>query len=997
MNALQFLKLLWPAQGLYCLATPFVPPGATKAVFAHKVFQTIELAAAFAERKKSTDNMFFCVHTLKQDRVWNPKKTDARTGQLGAFEVRTQTNTLAARAFFFDLDVGRSEQGKPPKFESREEALVALKEFCAETLLPKPLIVSSGGGLHVYWVMDCDILTEDWKPIANKLKRLAQHHGLKLDPSRTTDNASVLRVAGSFNLKKSGEPRRVKTLTPATVMSVVTFEKKVDAALARGGVSVQALSTMPTTTSDDFSNIGAKTFDGPPISIKSLLSACPQILRVAKLGGNVSEPEWYAALSSVRLVEDGQKYIHKISDKHPNYSAAATTAKAQQLEDKGVGPISCSRWHDMHPATCEKCPLWGSVKSPMAAARKKPAQLPAPLVSAYSASGQPLHVEMIPPEPFGFERTEGGIKMATTNAKGDPITKIIYEHDFYPVRRVVNKIMGSEDQLWRVHLPRVQSHEFLIPADALYDRRKLVTVLANNGIYPKVDNLNDLVDYMVAYISKLQALVDAESQHNHLGWTDDQTQFILPDKILMPDGSSRIVSLSKGAQVSTKFVKKKGKIEDQIGLMDFYNHPNYIPHQFFILCGLAAPIFYMTGHHGVIVNAMGDPGASKSSALYTAASFWGQTELYAINGTNNGATMRGRNERISTLANLPICVDEITNMRNEDAVDMAMSVTQPGHRIRLKQDGTEQSGSDGYKATIMLTTANASLHTVLSTKNTQGTAGSMRVFEIVFKKMMVHTKPEADEYMHELRQHYGHIAEVFMEFVVVNRDAVHREVRKVMKAVDIAANVASSERFWSATIASALVAGRIASKLRLLPFNVKAIEQWALTRQIPFMRGVVQDEYSSPISVLADYLERVNGNTLVIQSTQQRGSNNISLAAQMPHGALLVRRDQEEGITYVSRADFKRHCSIIGANDRQILEELHQPKMDASGKLRRIVLNKNARKVLGAGTDLEKMQSHVFTVDDTHPELKGRTPLGQTAKSTAPKDVLSSPPPKENL
>lgn len=996
MNALQFLKLIWPAQGLYCLATPFVPPGQTKAIFAHKVFTTIEAAAAAAERRKTTDNIFFCVHTLKKDRVWNVKKKDFRTGELGAFEVRTQSNTLAAKAFFFDLDVGPSEPDKPQKFETREEALTALKDFCSTTLLPKPFIISSGGGFHVYWIMDTDLLTEDWKPIAHKLKRLAQTHGLKLDPSRTTDNASVLRVAGTFNLKKSGEPRPVKALTPPATMSPAAFEKLVDSALIRANQPLTTPTTVTPPVTGDFSNIGAKTFDGPPVSIKSLLGACGQILRVAKLGGRVSEPEWYAALSSVRLVENGQKYVHKISEKHPDYDPAATDTKVQQLEDKGLGPTGCDKWHDLHPSVCEKCPLWSHVKSPLAAARKRPASLPAPLVEAYSASGVSVQVEMIPAQPAGYQRSTEGIMIHTTNKKGDPIDVCIYPYDFYPVRRVVNSQMETEDQVWRVHLPRVQPHEFIVPASALYDHRKLALVLSNNGIYPKVENFPHMQEYMVAYISKLQALVDAESQHNHLGWTDDHSKFIMPDRVMLEDGTSKQVSLSRGAQVSTKFVKKRGTIEDHVALLNFYSHKNYTPHQFFILCGLAAPLFYMTGHHGVIVNATGDPGASKSSALYTAASFWGQTELYAINGTNNGATMKGRNERISTLANLPICVDEITNMKSEDAIDMAMSVTQPGHRIRLKQDGTEQQGSEGYKATIMLTTANSSLHTVLSTKNAGGTAGSMRVFEIVFKKTSIHKKHEADEYLHELRLNYGYIGEKFMEAVVQNRRAIERRVRAVMKRIDLAANITSGERFWGAVIAVAIVAGEIAARLKLLPFDVAEIEQWVLQTQIPHMRGVVKDEYSSPVAILADFLEKYSGNLIVIQSTQVRNGQTISLAAQMPHGSVVGRHEQDTKTLFVSKTEFKKHCTSIGANDRAVLEDLYAPRLDANGNSRRIVTNRHTRKVLGAGTDAEKMQTYVFTVDMSHPEVASRKPLGQPTKPSA-KDVLMTPPPGGTL
>lgn len=987
MNALQFLKMLWPSQGYYCLATPFTPTGSPKPVYQHKICETIEDAAAFAEKHKSRDNIFFCVHTLKKPKVWNASKVNKKTGEVGAWEYRTQTNTLAAKAFFFDLDVGETEEGKAQKYTSQREALQGLQSFCKAVQFPRPMVVSSGGGLHVYWVMIEEMESADWKAVAHKLKKLAQHHGLLLDPMRTTDNSSVLRVAGTFNLKNKSNPRPVEVLTETKPISVEAWEKLIDDALIRANVQVTPINatvaaSMP--IDDDFSNT-AKVFD--PVSMKSLLGACPQIRRVAKLKGNVPEPEWYAMLSSVRLVENGTFYAHEMSKGHPNYSAGETDTKLQQLVDKDIGPTTCQRWHDLQPAVCEACPFWEKVKAPLAAARRKPADKAiAPLqrqpLSLVSPQAQAQ--EMIPPPPTDYRITEKGLTVNVLMKNGDEMEVVFYEHPLYPVRRVVNKGMEVEEQVWRVELPRVDPHEFIVMADALYDRKKLAVVLSNNGVYPSPDNMEHLQRYMVAYIAKLQKAVDAESQHNHLGWINDHQDFILPDKILMADGTVKPVSLSKGATRSSQAVKRKGSLERQVELMDFYNHAAYIPQQFYILCGLAAPLFYMTGHHGVVVNASGDPGASKSTSLYTAASFWGQTEMYAINGTNNGATMKGRNERVSTLANLPVCVDEITHMEQKDAVDLAMSITQPGHRIRLGQDGVERAALDSYKATMMLTTANTSLHNILSQRNAGGTAGSMRVFEIVFKPGAVHKKSDADEYLHDLRENYGWIGEVFMAAVVKNREAIHARVRKVMKHIDNVCNITSGERFWSATIAVALVTGQIAKRLGLLPFDVEPIERWLIKRQVPYMRGVVRDEYVSPLAVLADYLEHINSNILIVHSTQQRAGSNISLHTQLPKGALLARLDLEQKLMFVSKADFKNYCSRIGANDRLVLENLHQAKMDASGQMRRIVTDVHTRKVLGSGTDLSKAQSYVFVVDMTHPEIVGHSTLSNMTKEEKP-------------
>jgi hypothetical protein len=42
----------------------------------------------------------------------------------------------------------------------------------------------------------------------------------------------------------------------------------------------------------------------------------------------------------------------------------------------------------------------------------------------------------------------------------------------------------------------------------------------------------------------------------------------------------------------------------------------------------------------------------------------------------------------------------------------------------------------------------------------------MRVFEIVFKANAVHTKPEADDFLLQLRENFGHIGELFIAHVI---------------------------------------------------------------------------------------------------------------------------------------------------------------------------------------------------------------------------------------
>ena len=501
MTPLDFLEMVWPDAGHYALATPFTPKGSTTSVYAHKVFSSFTDAAAYVERNKTKLDLFFCVHSLKSPKLWNPNKLDLRTGEKGAFEVRTQRNTLQAKAFFFDLDVGEGLK----KYATRKEALEGLIRFCKDTQLPKPLITSSGRGMHVYWILDEALDSDTWRTHASKLRQLAQYHSLKVDPARTTDTASVLRVAGTFNFKNREAPKPVEVVSIGAPNPTVAFVKLLDSAIIRAGVTAKPTATTQPALNSPFGTNLTIEFDGPPVAFKSLVAACAQMPAIVRSRGKVSEPQWYHSINLVRFVENGRKFAHRLSDQHPDYSVEATDAKLDQLEAKAIKPTSCARMAtEFGDAICEGCPFFGKVKSPIVAARYHDTA-PEPVVVSKVDTINLTTTIPDPPKPYK-RLSNGHIALTTKNKDGDEMTVIIYKNDLYPIRRLSNEHAKLEQQTWRVTLPFRGTKDFMLDADALYDRRKFVTTVSNQGIYPESGNIQNLQDYMIAYISELQQI-----------------------------------------------------------------------------------------------------------------------------------------------------------------------------------------------------------------------------------------------------------------------------------------------------------------------------------------------------------------------------------------------------------------------------------------------------------------------------------------------------------
>lgn len=157
---------------------------------------------------------------------------------------RKASNATAMKSFWADLDCGAEKAKTGDGYETKEDAVLALRVFCRAVGLPRPMIVDSGGGLHIYWPLKKTISAERWKPIADKLKRATKAFGLLADQSRTADAASVLRPVGTYN-RKYDPPRRVTLLCDASDVDPNVFEATLDSFIGKSKRTKQSHQSDP--------------------------------------------------------------------------------------------------------------------------------------------------------------------------------------------------------------------------------------------------------------------------------------------------------------------------------------------------------------------------------------------------------------------------------------------------------------------------------------------------------------------------------------------------------------------------------------------------------------------------------------------------------------------------------------------------------------------------------------------------------------------------------
>ena len=174
MDVKKFLSAVLSDKGFYCAVG--IKNGKTIQRFYQTVDNLVEAAGNFDH---DGYDAYFALATFGDN---NSRKAD---------------NVSHLKSLFLDLDCG---EGKP--YATQHEAIKALQEFCRALRIPKPsVIVNSGRGVHVYWVLDRGYARDEWVPAAERLKAACSQSGLHADPAVTLDAARILRIPGTHNYK----------------------------------------------------------------------------------------------------------------------------------------------------------------------------------------------------------------------------------------------------------------------------------------------------------------------------------------------------------------------------------------------------------------------------------------------------------------------------------------------------------------------------------------------------------------------------------------------------------------------------------------------------------------------------------------------------------------------------------------------------------------------------------------------------------------------------
>ncbi|MCL2509211.1 MAG: DUF927 domain-containing protein, partial [Oscillospiraceae bacterium] len=335
MNAQEFLQTLYGGAPRGWLTVWTMPDKKT----AYFSVDDIPAAVSYAESHFDTRDVYYGV--------------GLRDKNLGEHQRGGNGDVTVIPALWSDIDIqspAHKETALPP-------AVDAALAFLDSLPLKPSIIVSSGNGLHAYWLLGRPLgiatvahrdniaaALRGWQLYINNA---ARERGWKLD--NTSDLSRVLRLPGGVNHKKGGSGEQVTVVT----------ENDARYAPTDFAAYIQPASKPDEPNESRPSIEGTTAFSGTVGSGERILEKCAFMRHCRDDAASLPEPQWYAMLGNLSLCSDGIALCHEFSKAYPGYNAAETENKIAHAR-KAAKPHTCAYIQQSLGFDCGECDAAGS-------------------------------------------------------------------------------------------------------------------------------------------------------------------------------------------------------------------------------------------------------------------------------------------------------------------------------------------------------------------------------------------------------------------------------------------------------------------------------------------------------------------------------------------------------------------------------------------------------------------------------------------------------------
>lgn len=844
---------------------------------------------------------------------------------------RTQDNVLRLKAFWLDVDCKDKDPLKD--YANKHDGIVAIQSFCARHSFPRPTIVDSGNGWHVYWVLDTEVTKAEWQPVADKLKALCLNDNLRIDPACTADSARILRIPTTLNYRFD-PPSAVELKFESKPVMFDAFKGLIDLAFVTLNIK-PSLKIAGTPTKKEMSAVTKALIGNTASSFKKIMrrscsnNGCEQLFYGVTEQATIDEPFWRATLSVAQHCSDNDTAIHLVSNQHPDYDYDATVAKAEQTK----GPYTCVTFDSLRGNVCQSCPNYNKITSPIQLGNEvqaatapvtvsiAPAPLPVIVVKQITeepsvgippvdmakidASLAAFHKDKdrviipVPPKPY-LRGQNGGLYKQTKLEDGTTEDVLIYKNDFYAYARLRDPDEGQV-LACRLHLPLDGVRVFNIPLKSVGSRDKLREIICGQGVAANDKKIAELSQYLLTLTSEIEEMQREEKARTQMGWQDDNT-FVLGAREYSKNGIRNCPPSNATTNYQAMF-RMEGEMSEWRKVVDVYNAPGFDVHQFIFYMALSSPLLRALGHPGMLTTLISDEsGIGKTTLSMVCNSVWGHPrEMLSMPHDTVNAT---RN-RMGVFNSISLFQDEFTNKSPEVCSELVYMSTMGRDKNRSTITGVERVNNTTWNMNSFAT-ANAALRDKLGSLKASAEGENMRMFEFDMRGTPVLPKDIADTVFPLMQTNYGLAGHFLASWLVENVESLKPMVERVQRKMDMKFRFTSKERNWSIGVACAYTIAYVAKELKIHDFPIQENIE-AMVKHIDRMRGEVEQSVTHFDALIADFLVENHSYILVVDGLLD--ANGLQAPPRNRNiNKIVARYEPDTGKLYVAAKALRDYC-----------------------------------------------------------------------------------------
>lgn len=976
-----------------------VQKGVTKYPWGGRACRSMDEAINYInwQTQNSGRDMYFCTSTQAI-----AERKDGKNNRVYYKALRSQENAVKMKALFIDIDLKDGDHG----YATSEELFKALGAFLKFSGMPRPtMFVSTGGGIHVYWLMATPLDINEWMPLAYALNEAIRQSGMKCDSQVTIDAARVLRIPGTKNFKY--DPAK-----PVTLMgNMLDFDynnEKIEQALAPFKVRVPYSSSSPSYSIlppkapiEGVSDLsaGIDVSNAQPVDLASMISECGFIAEAVAHGGqNYPNPLWNLTTLISTFTIGGSKDAHLMASGHPDYTQGETEQlflrKQEEKLTRNLGWPTCSAISASGSSHCQACKHFPKGKSPLNFGTMLGHQPQGPqtnqtvqtaqhgqMAPAGNPSANPQTPAQTPSQPTsGGSITPGGMSIDPDlpNSYGRDnngrVMRAIPSEDGSIVWHKVSDYPMSTPWLqkdpWTLHF--TTTTEYNEQTDIAVSVRDVGSGEMRKNLQEQgfiIDGgsrgFTNFTEFLMAWIQKLQKEKNSVVSSVPFGWAVRNGKvggFVFNGKLYTPSGAE--IALNTDPELARQFTPQ-GNMQDWVDCALIVTDQQRPALDAILASAFAAPLVRFTGHSGLLLSAYSvESGIGKSTALKVAQAVWGDPvrAVQSLNDTQNSVL-----HKMGELKALPLYWDELQS--EDDAnkfVDTVFRLSLGREKSRMSAKMTQRTS--GVWQTIMVAASNDSLMDAVATRNKATMAGVYRVFEYMVKPAGPGAVGQIDPTVAQraisaLHDNYGQVGLRYAKFLGENFPKVEKHIASMLKDISASVSMKQDERFWVSMIACLLLGASYSNHLNFTNINIKGLRDFLITTFLGMRKtrhSHVSDikNVANVVNILGRFLNEKRAKNTVVTNIIYRAKG------KPPHGTITTKMDLTRLDTVMVHVGVDDHTLRVGRSYlMDWLIQHNHPRHVFFQAMEEELGAKNVNARLGAGTAIAGASEHLIEID----------------------------------